>query len=154
MSSWIKEQISKLNYATKPDLKNGTGADTSDFAKATDLANLKSDVHKLDIDKSKNAPSNISNLKSKVDKLDTGKIETTPVDLSKLSNVVKNDVVKKTEYNELIKNVKNNNTTDTSDLVKNNITKTKAITQKLLEVKKILLIMIMINILLLENLIS
>ena len=165
MSSWIKEQISKLNYATKPDLKNGTGADTSDFAKATDLANLKSDVNKLDIDKSKNAPSNISNLKSKVDKLDTGKIETTPVDLSKLSNVVKNDVVKKTEYDELIKNVKNINTTDTSDLVKNNITKTsdlvknnitktKTITQKLLEVKRILLIMIMINILLLENLIS
>ena len=42
-------------------------------------------------------------MKSKVDKLGIGKLETTPVDLSKLSNVVKNDVVKKTEYNELVK---------------------------------------------------
>ena len=39
-------------------------------------------------------------MKSKVDKLDIGKLETTPVDLSKLSNAVKNDVVKKTEYND------------------------------------------------------
>ena len=44
-------------------------------------------------------------LKSKVDKLDIGKLETTPVDLSRLSNVVKNDVFKKTEYNELVKKV-------------------------------------------------
>ena len=51
----------------------------------------------------KNVPTNLSNLKSKVDKLDIGKLETTPVDLRKLSNVVKNDVVKKTEYNELKK---------------------------------------------------
>ena len=41
----------------------------------------------------------LSNLKSKVDKLDIGKLETTPVDLRRLSNVVKNDVVKKDEYN-------------------------------------------------------
>ena len=41
----------------------------------------------------------LSNLKSKVDKLDIGKLEITPVDLSRLSNVVKNDVVKKDEYN-------------------------------------------------------
>ena len=42
-------------------------------------------------------------MKSKVDKLDIGKLESTPVDLSKLSNVVRNDAVKKTEYNELKK---------------------------------------------------
>ena len=67
----------------------------------------------------KNVPTNLRNLKSKVDKLDIGKLETTPVDLRKLSNVVKNDVVKKTEYNELVKKVNNISTTDTSNLVKN-----------------------------------
>ena len=67
--------------------------------KITDLASLKSDVDQLDIDKLKNVPNNLSNLKNKVDKLGIGKLVTTPVDLSKLSNVVKNDVVKKTEYN-------------------------------------------------------
>ena len=50
----------------------------------------------------KNVLSSLNNLKSKVDKSDIGKLETTPVDLGKLSNVVKNDVVKKTEYNESI----------------------------------------------------
>ena len=53
----------------------------------------------------KNVPSNLSNLKSKVDKLDIGKLETTPVDLSSLSDVVKKEVVKETEYNELVKRV-------------------------------------------------
>ena len=57
-------------------------------------------------------------LKSEVDKLDIGKLETTPVDLSKLSKVVKNDIVKETEYNELVKKVNNINTADASDLVK------------------------------------
>ena len=55
-----------------------------------DLANLKSDVDKLDIDKLKNVPSGLSSLKSDVDKLDIGKLETTVVYLSKLSHVVKN----------------------------------------------------------------
>ena len=68
----------------------------------------------------KNVPSNLSNLKSKVDKLDIGKLETAPVDLCKLSNLVKNDVVKKTEHNELVKKVNNVSTTDTSNLVKKN----------------------------------
>ena len=77
------------NYSTKTDLQNATGFDTSFFAKITNLANLKSDVDKLDIDKLKNVPSGFSSLKSKVDKLD--------VDLSKLSDLVKNDVAKKTE---------------------------------------------------------
>ena len=84
-----KVELDLFNYATKADLKNETGVDTSNFAKMTDLTNSKSDVDELDIDKLKNAPSNLSNLKSKVDKIDIGKLETTPVDLSKLSNVVK-----------------------------------------------------------------
>ena len=54
------------NYATKADLKNTTGIDTSDFAKRTDLANLNSDMDKLDIDKLKNISSNLINLKKKV----------------------------------------------------------------------------------------
>ena len=46
----------------------------------------------------KNAPTNLNNLKSKVDKLDVDKLVPVPVDLSKISEVVKNDVVKKTEH--------------------------------------------------------
>ena len=83
------------NYATKVDLKNVTGADISDFAKNTDLANLKSDVDKLDVDKLKNVSSGLSNLRSKVDQLDIGKLETTLVDLSKLSDVVKMNLLKR-----------------------------------------------------------
>ena len=86
--------------------------------KKTDLANSKSDVDKLDIDKSKNVPSNLSNLKNTVDKLDFDKLIPVAVDLSKLSDIVKNDVVKKTEYNELVKKVNNISTTDTNNLVK------------------------------------
>ena len=47
--------------------------------KRVNLANLKSDVDKLHIDKFKNAPSSLSSLKSKVDKLDIRKLETAPV---------------------------------------------------------------------------
>ena len=75
------------NYVTKANWKNATDIDTSNFAKKTNLANLKSDVDKLDIDKFKNVPTSLSKLKSKVDKLNIGKLETTPVDLSKLSDV-------------------------------------------------------------------
>ena len=57
------------NYATKANIKNAAGVDTSNFAKETVLTNLKYDVDKLDIEKVKNIPSNLSNLKSKVDKL-------------------------------------------------------------------------------------
>ena len=42
-----------FNYATKSDLKNAAGFDASYFAKTADLAGLKSDVDKLDIDKLK-----------------------------------------------------------------------------------------------------
>ena len=58
------------------------------------------------------------NLKSEVDKLDIGKLETNRTDLSKLSNVVKNEVAKKTEYDELVKKVYATQTVDTSSLVK------------------------------------
>ena len=37
-------------------------------------------------------------MRSRVDKLDIWKLEISPVDLSELSNVVKNEIVKKTEY--------------------------------------------------------
>ena len=47
-----------------------------------------------------------------------GKLGTASVDLSKLSDVVKNDLFKKTEYDELVKNVNNNKTTDTTNLIK------------------------------------
>ena len=85
----INVKVALSNYATKADLKNATGTDTSKLATKSDLANLKAEVDKLDIDKLKSVPANLSNLKSKVDKLDFGKLETIPVDLSKLSNVVK-----------------------------------------------------------------
>ena len=88
----MKVELDLSNYATKADFKNATGVDVLDFAKKTDLPNLKSDVDQLDIDKLKNAPGNLSNLKSKVDKLDVDKLVPAPVDLRKLSDVVKNDV--------------------------------------------------------------
>ena len=109
----VKVELNLSNYATKVDLKNATGVDTSPLARKTDFAKLKSGVNKLDIDKLKNVPSGLSSLKYKVDKLDIGKLETTPVDLSKLSNVVKTDFVKKSEYK-----ANNISTPDTSDLVK------------------------------------
>ena len=71
----IKVDLS--NYATKADIKHISHADTPSFSLKTNLANLKCEVDKLDIDK----------------------LVPIPVDLSKLSGVVKNDVVKKTDYN-------------------------------------------------------
>ena len=93
------------NYATKSDLKNATGvdtSDTSDCAKKDDLASLKSDVDKLDTDNLEKVPNDLNSLKSKVDKLDVDKLVPVPVDLGKLSDVIKNNVVKKTEYDELV----------------------------------------------------
>ena len=66
----VKVELDLSDYATKSDFKNATGVDASNFAKKINLANLKSDVDKLDIDKLKNEPNNLSNSKSKVDKLD------------------------------------------------------------------------------------
>ena len=61
----MNAELDLSNYATKTDLKNATGIDTSSFAKNVDLANLKSNVGKLDIDKLKNIPTNLKNLKSR-----------------------------------------------------------------------------------------
>ena len=85
----INVKVDLSNYATKGDIKRITHVDTSSFALKTNLANLKSEVDKLDIDK----------------------LVPVPVDLSKLSDVVKNDVVKKTVYEKLVAKV---NSTDTS----------------------------------------
>ena len=104
----IKVKIDLSNYATKADIKNITHVDTSNFASKTNLANLKTEVDKLDI----------------------GKLKTVPVDLSKLSNVVKNEVIKKTEYNKLVNKVNN---IDTSGF----ILKTKYDADKLELEKKI-----------------
>ena len=88
----INVKVDLSNYATKADIKNISHVDTSSFALKTNLANLK----------------------TKVDKLDINKLVPVPTDLSKLSNVVKNDVVKKTVYDKLVAKV---NVIDTSDLV-------------------------------------
>ena len=100
-----KVELDLSNYAAKADLKNAAGVDASKFAKMVDLASLKSNVDKLDIDKLKNIPSNLSNLKGKVDKFDADKLVPIPVDLSKLSDVKKNDVLKKDGYKAQIKNI-------------------------------------------------
>ena len=85
----MKDELDLSNYATKANLKNVTGVDISKFVKTTDLANLKSDVDKLDIDQLEKIPTNFRNLKSKVHKLDVDKLVPVPVYLSKLSNVKK-----------------------------------------------------------------
>ena len=90
----VKVELDLSNYATKADFKNAAGMDRSKFAKRVDLASLKSNVNKLDIDKLKNVPTNLSNLKIKVDKFDVDELVPVPIDLSKLSDVVKNGVVK------------------------------------------------------------
>ena len=72
-------KVDLSNYATKTDLKNVTHVDNSSFALKTNLACLKTEVDKLDIDK----------------------LVPVPVDLSKLSDVVRN-VVKKTVYDKLV----------------------------------------------------
>ena len=88
----INVKVDLSNYATKSDIKNISHVDTSSFALKTNLANLKTEVDKLDIDK----------------------LVPVPVDLSKLSDVVKNDVVKKDVYDKLVTKVNN---IDTSGFV-------------------------------------
>ena len=55
---------------------------------------------------------NLATLKTKVDKFDIDKLVPVPTYLSKLSNVVKNNVVKKTAYDKLVTKVNNIDTTD------------------------------------------
>ena len=103
-NSNVKVDLS--NYSTKTDLKNVTHVDTSNFALKANLASLK----------------------TKVDKLDTDKLAPVPANLSKLSDVVKNDVVKKTVYDRLVAKVNN---IDTSDFVlKTNYQKDKTELEK------------------------
>ena len=87
----MKVKLDFSNYTTKSDLKTATGVDTSKFSAKVDLANLKSNVDKLDTDKLKNVPTNLSKSK-KVDKLAFDELVPVPVDLSKLRDVVKIDV--------------------------------------------------------------
>ena len=88
----INVTVDLSNYATKTDIKNISYIETSSFALKSNLASLKTEVDKLDIDK----------------------LVPVPVDLSKLSDVVKNDVVKKDVYNKLVTKVDN---IDTSGFV-------------------------------------
>ena len=81
----VKADLS--NYATKTDLKNATGTDTSNFELKSNTACLKTEANKLH------------------------KLKPVSVDLSKLRDVVNNDVVKKTVYNKLVAKVSNIDTT-------------------------------------------
>ena len=98
----INVKVDLSNYATKANIKNISHVDTSSFALKTNLANLKTEVDKLDIDKLKPLPD----------------------DVSKLSNVVTNEVVKKTDYNTKITEIENK-IPDTSNLVKKTHPNTK-----------------------------
>ena len=185
----INVKVDLSNYATKADIKNISHVDTSSFSLKSNLATLKTQVDKLDIDK----------------------FVSVPVDLSKLSDAVKIDVVKKPVYDKLVEKVNNidtsgfvlktkydtdkseleNKTPDTSGLVKqtdynakiteienkipsiselatnsalttvedeirniSNLVKNQIMTQKILKLKKNLLIMIMVSILIPCNLMT
>ena len=80
----MKVELNLSNYATKADLKNASGVDTSKFAKKVDLVNLISNVDKLDINKLKNVLTSLSNLKTKIYESDVDKVVPVPPDLSKL----------------------------------------------------------------------
>ena len=92
----VKFELDLPNYATKADLIKATGFDASNFAKKV----------------------NIASLKSEIDKLDIGKLESTPVDLSKLSDAVKNEFVKNTVLDELVKKCNVIQATDNINLIK------------------------------------
>ena len=115
----IEVEIYLANYAVKSYLKNAAYAHTTDVAKKVGLASWKLDIDQLDIDKLEKTPSDLGSLKNRADKLDIDKWETTPIPLCKLSDVVKNNVVKITEYDKLIEKVNNIKTTDASNLVQN-----------------------------------
>ena len=85
----MDETLDLSSDATKTDLKNVTHVDVISFSSKTNSASLKTEVDKIDI----------------------AKLILVPDDLAKLSNVVKNDVVKKTEYNKLVTKVDNIDTT-------------------------------------------
>ena len=72
---------------------------------------------------------NLTALKTEVDKIDADKLKTVPVDLAKLSNVVKNGVVKKTDYSTKITSIESQIAGLTKNTVDNlaDITKLKAV---------------------------
>ena len=106
-SNNIKVELDLTNYATKTDLNNITHVDTSSFASKTNLAALKSEVDKIDIDK----------------------LKTAPVDLAKLTNGVENDLAKKAVYNTKVTSIETQIAGLTKNTVDNlaDITKLKAI---------------------------
>ena len=106
-SNNIKVELDLTNYATKTDLKNIKHVDVSSFASKTNLAALKSEVDKIDVDN----------------------LRTTPTDLDRLRNLVKNDVVKKTDYNTKVTSIEAQIAGLTKNTVDNlaDITKLKAI---------------------------
>ena len=81
----ISVKVDLSSYTTKTDLENVTYVDTSSFALKTNLASLKTEVDKLDIDK----------------------LVSFPADLSKLTDVIKNDVVKKGVQDKLVAKLNN-----------------------------------------------
>ena len=87
-------ELDLSSYATKTDLKNVTHV----ACRHVDISSFTS-------------KSNLASLKTEVDKLDINKLTPVPHDLAKFSNVVKNDVVKKAEYNKLVTKVANIDTT-------------------------------------------
>ena len=103
----IKAELDLANYATKDDVKNITHIDVSSFASKTNLATLKTEVDKIDVDK----------------------LKTTPTDLAKLTNAVENDLVKKTDYNTKVTSIENQIAGVTKNMVDNlaDITKLKAV---------------------------
>ena len=106
-SNSIKVELDLTNGATKTDLKNIMHVDVSSFARKTNLAALKTEVDKIDVDK----------------------LKTTPTDLAKLTNAVENDLVKKTDYNTKLTSMEVQIAGLTKNTVENlaDITKLKAI---------------------------
>ena len=106
-SNNVKVELDLTNYAAKADLKNITHVDVSSFASKTNLAALKTEIDKIDADK----------------------LKTTPIDLDRLSNLVKNDVVKKTDYNAKVTSIEGQIARVTKNILDNlaDITKLKAI---------------------------
>ena len=103
----IKVELDLSNYAMKKDINDITHVDISGFASKTNLAALKTEVDKIDAD----------NLK------------TVPVDLAKLSNVVKIELVKKTDYNTKVTSIESQIAGVTKNMLDNlgDITKLKAV---------------------------
>ena len=106
-SNNVKVKLALSNYATKNDLKNITHVDFSSFASKTNLAALKSEVDKIDVDK----------------------LKTAPADLAKVTNAIENDLVKKTVYNTKVTSIETQIAGLTKNTVDNlaDITKLKAI---------------------------